>query len=187
MTADDNPKKIPYAKYAFLNPYNLSLLAGAATVAAATQNWFLGVVTVGDEALWMLFAPGSKGLRRFVWDKKHAAVLAAAEAERLQQVISTLPADEAVRCVALRSAKEQIDRMCAENPAFTADLLRGELAKMDQLVRSFIDMSATCTRYLDYLRTIDLDAIEKDIRRYSHIVDNSSDSRTPSSCSPTRS
>src|SRR5262249_8816264 len=79
--ADESHKKVPYAKYAFLNPYNLSLLAGAGTVAAATQNWFLGVLTVGAEALWMLFAPGSKLLQRTVWDKKHAAILAAAESE----------------------------------------------------------------------------------------------------------
>ncbi len=172
---DEKSKKVPYAKYAFLNPYNLSLLAGASTVAAATQNWFLGVVTLGAEALWMLFAPGSKLLRKTVWDKKHAAVLAEAENERLNTLVRTLPADEAVRCVGLRTKKDQIDKMCAENPAFTLDLLRNELNKLDQLVRSFIDMSAGCVRYLEYLRTIDLDGIEKDIRRYTHLVDNATD------------
>jgi len=173
--ADDNPKKVPYARYAFLNAYNLSLLAGAAAVAAATQNWFLGVATVGAEALWMLFAPGSRLLRKTVWDKRHAEKLAAQENERLKQVIRSLPTDEAMRCVSLRTKRDQIDKMCVDNPTFTVELLRGELAKMDQLVRSFVDMSATCTRYLEYLRGIDLDGLEKDIRRYSHLVDNAPD------------
>lgn len=172
---DEKTKRVPYAKYAFANPYNLSLLAGAATVAMATNNWFLGVVTVGAEALWMLFAPGSRLLRKTVWDKKHAAVLANQENERLTAIVRTLPADEAVRCVGLRVKKEQIDKMCAENPAFTVDLLRGELQKLDDLVHSYIEMSSACVRYLDYLRTIDLDGIEKDIRRYSHLVDNAPD------------
>jgi hypothetical protein len=172
---DDKGKRVPYARYAFANPYNLSLLAGAATVAVATQNWFLGVVTLGAEALWMLFAPGSRLLRKTVWDKKHAAVLTEQESQRLTAIVRSLPADEAVRCVALRSKKEQIDKMCNENPAFTAELLRGELAKLDELVHSFIEMSSACVRYLEYLRTIDLDGIEKDIRRYSHLVDNAPD------------
>ncbi|MSP62331.1 MAG: hypothetical protein EXR72_18765 [Myxococcales bacterium] len=170
--SDRKTHRTPYAKYAFANAYNLSLLAGTATVAMATQNWFLGVAAVGAEALWMLFAPGSKILRRIWFDKRHAEKLFEEERQRIATIVATLPADEAVRCVGLRTKKEQIDRMCAENPAFTADLLRNELAKLDQLVRSFVDMASACVRYLDYLRTIDLDGIEKDIRRYSHIVDN---------------
>jgi hypothetical protein len=172
MTEEADKKKPPYARYAFYNAYNLSLLAAAGAIAAATQNWFLAVGTAAAEGLWMLFGPDSKILRKAVWDKKHAALLVEEENKRLSAIVRVLPQEEAVRCIGLRAKKEQIDRMCAENPAFTQDLLRGELTKLEQLVRSFIEMSATCTRYLDYLRTIDLDGIEKDIRRYSHLVDS---------------
>lgn len=173
MAEEDKRAKRPsYFKYAFLNPYNLSLLVGAGTVAAATQNWLLGVAAVGAEALWMLFAPDSRALRTFVWDKQFAAEQAAAEEQRLAELFKALPQEESVRCLSLRAKKDQIDRLCADNPAFTSDLLRNELAKLDQLVRSFIEMAQTCTRYLEYLKSIDYDALEKDLRRYAHQVDN---------------
>ncbi len=165
-------KKPPYAKYAFVNPYNLSLLGGAAAVATIMNQPFIAVAAAGAEALWMLFAPGSRLLRKFWFDKQHAQVLAEEEKKRLDAMVGALPGDEAGRCVALLTTKAQIDRMCGENPAFTVELLRGELSKLEALVRSFIEMAAACVRYLDYLRTIDLDGIEKDIRRYAHLVDN---------------
>lgn len=172
MAEDNGKKKTPYAKYAFLNAYNLSLLGGAAAVAAIFGSPFIGVVAAGAEALWMLFAPDSRLLQKTWFDKQHALIMAEEDRKRLEASVSALPPDEAVRCVALRSKKDQIDKMCVENPAFTVDLLRGELTKLDSLVHSYIEMSGACVRYLDYLRNIDLDGIEKDIRRYSHQVDN---------------
>ena len=172
MEEETVKKTAPYAKYAFANAYNLSLLCGAAAVSAITGNWFLGVAAAGAEALWMLFAPGSRLLQKTWFDKHHAAQMAEAEDQRMASFIAALPNDEAIRCVALREKKGQIDKMCVENPAFTVELLRGELVKLDSLVKSYIDMSGTCVRYLDYLKDIDLESIERDIRRYSHQVDN---------------
>ena len=57
----------PYTRYAFLNPYNLSLVIGASAAAAMTGQWWLGVCGAAGEALWLLFAPGSKVLQR-AWD-----------------------------------------------------------------------------------------------------------------------
>jgi hypothetical protein len=167
----DNKKKVPYARYAFANPYNLSLLAGAATVAMATGNWMVGVAAAGAEAIWMLFAPDSRLLRRFWFDKKHAELLEASKAERLNATIAGLPERDRERCLALRDRVRQIDRLCEENPAFTADLLRSELSKLSSLADSFVEMSVTCTRYLEYLNTVDLNALERDLRRYAGIVD----------------
>lgn len=175
MTADDKKKRPPYFRYAVMNAYNLSLLAGAATVSLATQNWLLGVAAAGAEALWILFAPDSRLLRRAVWDKRHAEELALADKQALDELMRALPTDEAVRCLGMRQKKEQIDRLCVDNPTFTSDLLTGELTKLDQLVRSFIEMAATCNRYLDYLKGIDYEALEKDLRRYAHQVDNLGD------------
>ena len=172
---DDKKKRPPYFKYAVVNPYNLSLLAGAATVAMATQNWLLGIAAVGAEALWVLFAPDSRLLQRGVWDKRHKEEIDAAARQKLDEVMRGLPTEEAVRCLGLRQKKDQIDHLCEDNPSFTSDLLHSELAKLDQLVSSFVDMAATCNRYLEYLRGVDYDGLEKDIRRYSNQVDNLGD------------
>jgi len=169
--AGEKKDKVPYAKYAFYNAYNLSLLAGTAAVAAATGNWMLGVAAAGAEAIWMLFAPDSRLLRKLWFDKRHAELRTADERARLESQIAALPDRDRDRCFALREKKEGIDRLCAENPAFTADLLRGELDKLDQLVASFVDLAVTSNRYVNHLDTIDLDVLERDIRRYSAIVD----------------
>ena len=62
----------PYAKYAFVNPYNLSLLAGAGSASLLTGHWWIGLCAVAAEAVWMLFAPDSRLLRKTwfdpIWD-----------------------------------------------------------------------------------------------------------------------
>ena len=43
-----------YLKAAFVNAYNLSLLAGAAFASLATGDWLIGVAAAGVEALWLI-------------------------------------------------------------------------------------------------------------------------------------
>ncbi len=60
----------PYLKYAFQNPYNLSLFLGALAAAGLTLNPLLALAAVGAEALWLLYAPDSKRLRHLLWDPR---------------------------------------------------------------------------------------------------------------------
>lgn len=171
---DDKKKQPPYSRYAFLNAYNLSLLGAAGTVSILTGNWLVGVAAVGAEAIWMLFAPDSKLLRKAWFDKQHKAERAALEKKRLDDAVASLgPGRDQERCVALREKKAEIDRLGAENKAFTVELLSGELAKLDALVAAFVDMCVTCARYTEYLGTANLDELERDLRRYANIVDSS--------------
>jgi hypothetical protein len=170
VSTDEKPRP-PYARYAFKNPYNLALLGGFATAAAATGNWWLALCGAGVEALWMLFAPDSRLLRKLWFDKWHAADMAAAQRAELDAKFKTLPEGEAMRCLALKEKQEQINKLAQENPAFTVDLLTGELKKLDDLVRSFLELSVTCARYQDYLRSVDVDEIERDLRRYHQIAE----------------
>jgi hypothetical protein len=166
----DKPRP-PYAKYAFKNPYNLSLLIGAGAAAAATGNWWLALAGAGVEALWMLFAPDSKLLQKVAWDKRWAKEMDEAKKAELDAKFKQLPESDAMRCLALREKQEQINKLATENPSFTVDLLSGELAKLDSLVRSFVELSLTCSRYQDYLKSVDIDEIERDLRRYQQIID----------------
>src|SRR4051812_41853103 len=58
----------PYLKAAFANPYNLSLFLGGLAAAGLTASPFLAVMVVCLEALWLVFAPGSKLLQKTLWD-----------------------------------------------------------------------------------------------------------------------
>src|SRR5512135_3744917 len=77
----------PYTRFAFANPYNLSLLLGGLTASVLTLNPLLAIVTLGGEGLWMLYAPGSALLRKTLWDprldKRRAQLEAEARAARL--------------------------------------------------------------------------------------------------------
>src|SRR5512138_1488713 len=59
----------PYTRFAFANPYNLSLLLGGLTASVLTLNPLLAIVTLGGEGLWMLYAPGSALLRKALWTR----------------------------------------------------------------------------------------------------------------------
>jgi hypothetical protein len=176
-SGDEEKKRPPYAKYAFRNPYNLAILGGLMSTAALTGNWWLGLVGAGWEALWMLFAPDSKLLRKVWFDKIFAAEQDAAKRRELDAKFKLLPETDAMRCLALREKQEQIMKLATENPSFTVDLLSGELQKLDDLVRAFVELSVTCARYQDYLQSVDLDEIERDLRRYQQITERSDGER----------
>lgn len=171
----ETASKPPYTKYAFQNLFNYSAMVGFFSAAMLTGDWWLAVAGAGVEAVWMLFAPDSRLLRRAWFDKRHAAELLGARQKELDGVVAGLPEPEAGRCRALRTKQVQINQLVKSNPAFTIELLRAELGKLDALVGSFIELSVTCARYRDYLKAIDLDEMERDMRRYQQLAERASD------------
>ena len=172
MSSDDKPRP-PYAKYAFKNPYNYAVMGGFASAALLTGNWWLGLAGAGVEALWMLFAPDSRLLRKLWFDKRHAgrSERRAQQAE-LDAKFKLLPEPDAMRCLALREKQEQINKLAhGESVVHRSICCRGELQKLDDLVRAFLELSVTCARYQDYLGSVDVDEIERDLRRYHQILD----------------
>jgi hypothetical protein len=159
-------ESVPYRKYAFHNIYNYTLMGGVAATALLTQNWFLGVVGAGAEILWMVFAPDSPILQRLWFDKVHDANLRAQAEKERGEVLSQLPAHERERVIALEQKRASILALCAQNQRFTADLLRGELKKVDQLTGSFLELTALTHRQRSYLKGVDVDELEREVRRY---------------------
>jgi hypothetical protein len=163
-------EKRSYVKKAFVNPYNISLLAGGLLASALTLNPLLAVITVGLEVLWMTNAPGSKKLKEWLWDPSFEAEERAQDeatrAERLQH----LEEDDRLRVLDLIARQEEINSLAAQNPSFTGELLRSELTKTDRLVEAFIEMATTCSRYEYYLESIDISELERERRRWETIV-----------------
>jgi hypothetical protein len=162
LTAEKLRARPPYLKFAFSNPYNLSLFTTAMAAAVLTLNPFLAVAALGAEAIWLLNAPGSRTLQRLVWDKRLAAMCAELEQRELDAKIASLGMTEQKRVNALLAAKEKIDQLAAQNPSFAGDLLRDELVKCEMLVRSFIDIAANCARYNRYLASVDVKELERE-------------------------
>jgi hypothetical protein len=160
---DDEP---PYLRYAFLNPYNLSLLAGASATAAATGHWGIAVFAAASEALWMLFAPDSKVLRAVwfdkLWEQSKKDDLEARQNEKYRRLT---PQDQA-RAAALRDQRARIYQLAAENPSLTVDLMRDELAKLDDLLEDFLELALVCMRCENQLRGFDVTALQRSFSFY---------------------
>src|SRR3954469_23219047 len=112
--ADEKPRP-PYAKYAFKNPYNYAVMGGFASAALLTGNWWLGLFGAGAEALWMLFAPDSRLLRKLWWDKLFDEEKDAAKKAELEAKLKQLQPTEAMRIMALREKQAQINQLAREN------------------------------------------------------------------------
>src|SRR5262245_31809244 len=122
--------KPPYHTYAFWNPYNLSLLAGAGAVSAATGGWWIGLCAVAAETIWMLFAPDSTVLRRTWFDKLWHQDKREAKQKEQAKKFATLPQEAQARVLMLRDLQGRIQQLAADNPSFTVDLLRNDLGKL---------------------------------------------------------
>jgi hypothetical protein len=158
-------EKRPYLKYAFANPYNLTLFGGMLAAAGLTLNPLLAIMAVGLESLWLLYAPDSKRLRHLLWDPRFEQVRQALLAEERRERLALLAPPERKRVDTLMARQAEIHRLAAQNPSFTGDLLRTELTKTERLVDAFIDMAVTSVRYDAYLRSVDVDAIDADRER----------------------
>lgn len=161
----------PYARYAFLNPYNVSLLTGAGVTSAATGHWWIVLCAVASEVLWMLFAPDSKLLQRAWFDKVHQEKLVAERRERLEKMYKLLPWNEQQRAQVLDAQKRKIDQLAADNPSLSVDLLSSDLAKLDDLVEDFLGMAIVCARCEEHLQTFDLGEVERHLAYYEQQVE----------------
>ena len=171
------PEKPPYVKYAFANPYNISLLVGALAVAAVAANPLIAVAALGAEAIWLLNAPGSTALRRLLWDPKFDEERRQWEALQRANRVLLLNQRDRQRVERLVVLKRDIQRLAAQNPSFSGELLRAELVKTDQLADAFLDMAVTCARYEQYLATIDLPALDAERDRWDRAVQESGGDR----------
>ena len=160
----------PYVKAAFANPYNLSLFLGGLTAAGITNSPFLAVMTVCLEALWMVFAPGSKLLQKALWDPQFDRVEQEQERAALAARVQALAEHDRARVEELIARQHEINQLAAQNPSFTGELLRTELGKTDRLVEAFIDMAVTCARYEQYLESVDLSEMERSRQRWERVV-----------------
>jgi hypothetical protein len=159
-------EKRPYLKFAFGNPYNLSLFIGALAAAGITLNPVLALAAIGAEAIWLLYAPDSKRLRKLLWDPRFEALREKIEAEERRIRTLNLPQHLKDRVEALVENRNRIRHLAEKNPSFSKSLLQGELVKTDRIVDDFIEMAERSTRYEDYLGSIDIRQLERDRQRW---------------------
>ncbi|HTQ79169.1 MAG TPA: hypothetical protein VMM92_04175 [Thermoanaerobaculia bacterium] len=172
-------EKPQYWRMAFANPFNLTLLAGGLAASALTFNPVLAVATLGLEGLWMLHAPESGFLRRVLWDPRFAKLRQDFEDRQRNARLSILSPDARQRVIELSQGQQEIRRLAAQNPSFAKEMLNEELGKTDRLVEAFIDLSITCARYEEYLRSVDERKLANDKRRLEQALPEPPTQGTP--------
>ncbi|HYM60555.1 MAG TPA: hypothetical protein VEZ11_06645 [Thermoanaerobaculia bacterium] len=158
--------KYPYLKFAFANPYNLSLLIGGLATAGITLNPLLAMIVLGLEGIWLLHAPESKRLQHILWDPKFKRLKDALDQQKRLERTRDLASDQRERVELLVSRQKEIQRLAGQNPSFSGELLRAELIKTDRLVDAFIDMAVTVARYEHYLGSVDDNFLKRESQRW---------------------
>lgn len=153
------PDKPPYLRFAFANPYNLALLGGSLAAAVLTLNPLIALAGVGLEAIWLVNHDNS-ALRRFLWDPRFEAMKREARLREREARLQLLSPPDRDRVEDLVAKQAEIQRLAAQNPSLTGDLLRNELKKTDKLAEAFVDMAVTSARYEAYLQSVDLGELE---------------------------
>lgn len=159
--ASDGPPN--FLKAAFLNVYNLSLLAGAAVAAAATGDWLILAGAGAVEALWLALGPDLKPFQRAVREAERQE-RDKVDRERADKLMAELPEREWQRAKALDELRREIERDMANNPSFQAILLATELEKLKHLHMSFVKLAYGCRRAESYLQAVDLRELERQLK-----------------------
>jgi hypothetical protein len=159
-----------YARYAFWNAYNVSLFLGAVVLGVAIDQGWISVLACAAEVLWMIFAPDSKLLRALWFDRAFAADQKAETAHRRQDRIGLLTQNDSTRLAYLCGQKQVIERLAAENPSLTVELLHDELAKLDALLDDFIELGVTAVRAEQHTSTFDFPAMRRSWHVYQELL-----------------
>jgi hypothetical protein len=168
---DDTPN---FLKSAFFNVYNLSLLGGAGLTALVTQDWLIGVGALALEALWLVVGPDLKPFQRAVKETARAE-REKREQARVEKLLSELTGRDFQRAKALEELKREIERDIANNPTFSAMLLRTELEKLGQLYQSFVKLAAACLKSEEYLSTVSDKELTKQLEAQQALERNHTD------------
>jgi hypothetical protein len=155
---EDEP---PYARYALLNPYNLTVLAGLVAFGLLSGHHWLVVIACAAEVIWMICAPDSKILRRLWFDPAFERAERAFTQERREVAASELLPNDRARVGQLSEQHELIKRLARENPSLTVDLLQDELAKLDALLEDFVQLGLTAGRAERHVTTFDFPSMNR--------------------------
>ena len=175
-------KRKPFSllKRAFFNQYNYILLGSAAVYSLATQSFLPIIVGLGAETLWLVLGSDSAAFRRWAdrQDEKE-------ERQRLDREMAGLLArlEERFtdRFLALRRMVEEVGRLANENKGLETMLIRDEMAKLDQLLLSFLRMATMNQRLQKFLEENLGSDIERDIARAQRALRSEEDPRVQAS------
>ena len=175
ITEEKFPDKPSYFKYTLANPYNLTLLGGAIVASILTLNPLIAVAALGVEGLWLLHGSQSRFMQRMLWDPLYEKEKLEFEQRKRMAQVEKLSQGGQQRVLTLIEKEKEIQQLAAQNPSFAGDMLRNEIVKTHNLVNSFIDLAVTCSRYENYLASVDVGQLGNTQQHWQKFIENSKD------------
>jgi hypothetical protein len=177
-----NKKRTPFSllKRAFFNQYNYILLGSSAVYALATQSVLPLIVGLGAETLWLVLGADSAAFRRWA-DRQDAKEARQQLDKEMAALLARLRDDHADRFIALRKTVSEVGQLANENKGLETMLLRDEMAKLDQLLLSFLRMATMNQRLHKFLDENLGSDIERDIARAQRALRSEQDPRVQAS------
>jgi len=150
-------------------------LGGAVAASVLTLNPFIAIAAFGLESLWLLHGSQSRSVQRILWDPIFEKEKAEFDSRQRMERVKSLSQYGQNRVMELINKEVQIQQLSVQNPSFTGDLLRGELAKTSHLVNAFIELGLTCARYENYLNSVNVGELENQKAQWSRFVEANKD------------
>jgi hypothetical protein len=179
---EDKPRRKPGSliKRALFNQYNYILVGSTALYSLVSGSWLPAVVGAGAEVLWLVLGADSGPFRRWVERQESRE-----ERERLEQeaarTLAALDEGYGQRFRALDRVTREIQALAQDNKGLETRLLEDEMAKLGQLLHSFLKMCATHQRLTRYLGNNPLSDVERDIARCQRALKQEDDPRVQAS------
>jgi len=167
-------------KRAFFNQYNYILLGATALFSAASGSVLPAVVGVGAEILWMTLGVDTKAFRGWV-SKQDAKENEQRLAKERTELIYNLADRYLNRYDALRAMVTEIRKLAADNQGLETTLIQDEMAKLDQLLDSFLRMATAHQRLASYLEQNSAADVEREIADDQRALRRESDPRVQAS------
>jgi hypothetical protein len=179
---EDQPPRKPGSllKRALFNQYNYILVGSTALFAMASGSWLPAVVGAGAEVLWLVLGADTSAFRRWVERQESREAR-----ERLRQeasiTLASLEDGYRRRFEALDRVSAEIQGLARDNKGLEISLLQSEMAKLGELLSSFLKMCATHQRLTRYLGENPVSDVERDIARCQRALKQEEDPRVQAS------
>lgn len=180
MEAKPRSAPVSLLKRAILNQYNYIFLGGAGLFSAVSGSWLPAIVALGVEVLWVVLGADSAAFRRWV-EKQESNEAKQRLLAEVASLASSLEESYSQRFEALRKLSEEIQGLARENQGLATSLLQDEMAKLGQLLHSFLRMASHHQRLTRYLTDNPIAEIERDIARGQRALRQEEDPRVTAS------
>jgi hypothetical protein len=158
------PRRRSRLSRALLNVWNAVIVVGGAAAAAATGKLWILSATAAAEAAWLGLA-AHPILNRKLFAGQYAAEDAAFAAKERAALVATLPTEDKDRLGRLELRRTDILSAARQNKSLEGAFAAADLYKLDELVNGFLDLASACARWERYLRAVDYDDLEGELRK----------------------